>query len=116
MSVEMLVKGAIEVQMTDLAERVESTFKSVVGKYNRYSRTGEAVGSISILERRPDYILVGGRNKHLFWLDEGNGQGGAIIYPKNSRSLYLHGLGINRASVRAHEPYHVAKQTADRFR
>ena len=116
MSVEMLVKGAIEVQMTDLASRVEREFKSVVGKYNKFSRTGEAVGSISILERRPDYILVGGRNKHLFWLDEGNAQGGAIIYAKNGRALYLHGLDIYRASVKAHKPYYVAKQTADKFR
>lgn len=116
MSVEMLVKGAIEVQMTDLASRVEREFKSVVGKYNRFSRTGEAVGSISILERRPDYILVGGRNKHLFWLDEGNAQKGKIIYPKGKKPMYLNGLGIYRWSVRAHEPYHVAKQTADKFR
>lgn len=112
MSVEMLVKGAIEVQMTDIADRVLADFKQVVGRYNKYSRTGEAVGSLGILERRPDYVLVGGRNKHLFWLDEGNGQSGAIIYPKGNRPLYLNGLGISRWSVKAHKPYRVAEEVA----
>ena len=116
MSVEQLVKGVIEMQMTDLAERVEADFKAVVGKYNKYSRTGEAVGSISILERSPDRILVGGRNLHLFWLDEGNGRSGGTIYPKRSQALYLQGLGIYRGSVKAHKPYRVAKQVADKYR
>lgn len=120
MSVEALVKGVIEMQMTDLAERVESTFKAVVGKYNKYSRTGEAVGSISILEQRPDYILVGGRNLHLYWLDEGNGRSGKRIYPKHAKALGVYPNGIPgigwRGAVNAHEAYYVAKQTADKFR
>lgn len=116
MSVEMLVKGAIEVQMTDIADRVLADFKSVVGRYNKYSRTGEALGSLGILERTPDYVLIGGRNKHLFWLDEGNAQKGAIIYPKGKKPMYLNGIGIYRWSVRAHKPYRVAKEVADRHR
>ena len=119
MSVEMLVRGAIESQMTDLASQVEADFKAVVGKYNKYSRTGEAVGSISILVQRPDYILVGGRNRHLYWLDEGNGRSGAIIYPKG-KALGVHPGGIPgigwRTHVKAHEAYHVAKQVADKYR
>lgn len=116
MSVEALAKSAIEIQMTDIVDRVEADFKMVVGKYNKYSRTGEAVNSISVLERRPDYALIGGRNLHLYWLDEGNGGSGAIIYPKRSKSLYLQGLGVYRTSVKAHEAYHVAKQAADMHR
>lgn len=116
MSVEALAKNAIEIQMTDIVNRVEADFKMVVGKYNKYSRTGEAVASISVLERRPDYALIGGRNLHLYWLDEGNGGSGAIIYPKGKHPMYLNGIGIYRWSVKAHKPYHVAKQAADMHR
>lgn len=120
MSVEALVKGAIEMQMTDLANRVESEFKAIVGKYNKYSRTGEAVGSIHILEQRPDYILVGGQNLHLYWLDEGNGRSGSVLKSNSGKSLGVYPSGIPgigwRKSVKAHKPYHVAKQTADKFR
>lgn len=120
MSVEALAKSAIEIQMTDIVDRVEADFKMVVGKYNKYSRTGEAVASISVLERRPDYALIGGRNLHLYWLDEGNGRSGKILYSPNGKSLgvYPHGIpGIGwRANVKAHEAYHVAKQAADMHR
>ena len=120
MSVEALVKGAIEVQMFQLADRVEAEFKAVVGKYNKYSRTGEAVGSISILEQSAERILVGGQNKHLYWLDEGNGGSGKRIYPKGAKALGVYPNGIPgigwRGAVNAHEAYHVAKQTADKCR
>ena len=102
MSVEQLVKGVIEMQMSDLADRVLADFRAEVGKHNR---TGEAQGSLSILERSPQRIVVGGRNDHLYWLDEGNGHSGAIIP----------GIGW-RASVKAYKGFHVARNVADRYR
>jgi len=117
MSVEQLVKGVIEMQMSDLADRVLADFKAEVGKHNR---TGEAQGSLSILERSPQRIVVGGRNDHLYWLDEGNGHSGAIIYAKKGKALgkYPDGIpGIGwRASVKAYKGFHVARNVADKYR
>lgn len=113
MSVEALAKGVIEMQMTDIVDRVYQDFVNEVGKHNR---TGEAQASISIMERRPDYALIGGRNWHLYHLDEGNAQSGAIIYAKNGRGMYLKDLGIRRASVKAYKGFHVARIVADRHR
>ena len=113
MSVAELVKGAIELQMTDIVDRVYKDFKAEVGKHNR---TGEAQASISILARSPDYALIGGTNWHLYHLDEGNAQSGAIIYPKRATALYLKDLGIARASVKAYKGFHVARKVADRHR
>lgn len=116
MSVEQLVKGVIEMQMSDLADRVLADFKAEVGKHNR---TGEAQGSISILERSPQRIVVGGQNDHLYWLDEGNAHSGAIIYARGKAlGKYPNGIpGIGwRASVKAYKGFHVAKNVADKYR
>lgn len=113
MSVEQLVKGVIEMQMTDLADRVLSDFKAEVGKHNR---TGEAQGSISILSRTPSYILIGGYNDHLYWLDEGNGRSGHRIYPKRAKALYLKDYGIYRGAVNSYRGFHIARKVADKYR
>lgn len=113
MSVEMLVKGAIEVQMTDLAQRVLSDLKAEVGKHNR---SGEAQGSISILENSIDHVLIGGRNLHLYYLDQGNGGKGRRIYPTKSKALYLKDYGIYRGSVSGYDGFHVARTVADKYR
>lgn len=116
MSVEMLVRGAIEAQMTDLAGRVLKDFKAVVGKHNR---TGEAQASISILEQSPQRIVVGGRNDHLYWLDEGNNHSGAIIYARGKAlGKWKDGIpGIGwRASVKAYDGFHVAREVANKYR
>lgn len=113
MSVEALAKSAIEIQMTDIVDRVYQDFVGEVGKHNR---TGEAQASISIMERRPDYALIGGKNWHLYHLDEGNMGSGAIIYPTKKKALYLKDLGIVRKSVRAYKGFHVARIVADRHR
>lgn len=116
MSVEQLAKGVIEMQMTDLADRVLSDFKAEVGKHNR---TGEAQASISILEKTPQRILIGGYNDHLYWLDEGNAHSGAIIYARGKAlGKWKDGIpGIGwRASVKAYKGFHVAKKVADKYR
>lgn len=116
MSVEALAKSAIEIQMTDIVDRVYQDFINEVGKHNR---TGEAQASISIMERRPDYALIGGRNDHLYWLDEGNGHSGAIIYARGKAlGKWKDGIpGIGwRASVKAYDGFHVAWTVANRHR
>ena len=113
MSVEVLVKGVIEMQMTNLVDRVLADFKAEVGKHNR---SGEAQGSLAILSRTPSYALIGGYNKHLYYLDEGNGGKGRRIYPTNSKALYLKDYGIYRGSVSGYEGFHIARKVASKYR
>jgi len=117
MSVEKIAMGIIERDFSDLAERVEAAFKGEVAKH---TRTGQALGSIHVMSRSPQKIVIGGQDDHLYWLDEGNGHSGAIIYSKKGKALgkYPDGIpGIGwRASVKAYKGFHVAKAAADKFR
>lgn len=113
MAIEPLVRGLCEEQMFHIAERVEQEFKAEVGKHNR---TGEAQASISILERSPSHALIGGRNAHLYWLDQGNDRKGKRIYPKHANALYVKDYGVYRASVSAYEGFGIARKVADKFR
>lgn len=91
MSVEALAKGAIEMQMTDLAERIEADLKAAVAPH---SRSGLAVSAIHIEKRSVDNYFIGGTDgtgtgktgtDHLAMLDEGNGT--RIIYPVRAKAL-----------------------------
>lgn len=113
MSVEQLVKGAIDMQWTDLIDRVYADFVSEVGKHNR---TGEAQGSISIMERSPEFARIGGRNLHLYYLDEGNGGKGRRIYPTRGRALYVKDYGVWAGSVSGYDGFHIARKVANKYR
>ena len=104
MSVEQLVKGAIDMQWTDLIDRV------------RKARTGEAQGSISIMERSPEFARIGGRNLHLYYLDEGNGGKGRRIYPTRGRALYVKDYGVWAGSVSGYDGFHIARKVASKYR
>ena len=113
MAVETLVKGIIEMQMTDLVNRVYADFKAEVGKHNR---SGEAQASISILSQTVNHALIGGNDLHLYYLDKGNGGKGRRIYPKKGRGLYLKDYDIWASSVSGYDGFHVAKKVADKYR
>ena len=91
MSVAQLVKGVIEQQMLDLAERIEGDLKAMVAPH---SRSGMALGAIHIEKRSVSNYFIGGTNgtgmglngtDHLAMLDEGNGS--RIIYPVRAKAL-----------------------------
>ena len=117
MSVERIVMGIIERDMLNIAQRVEADFKAAVGKHNR---TGQAQGSIRILEQNANRVLIGGYDEHLYWLDEGNARGGNPIVPKRAKALGKYPGGIPgigwRASVSPYKGFHIAKQVADKYR
>lgn len=113
MSVEKLVKGVIDMQWTDLIDRVYADFKAEVGKHNR---SGQAQASISIMSRTPSYALIGGNDLHLYYLDKGNGGKGRTIYPKRARGLYLKDYGVWTGSVSGYDGFHVARKVANKYR
>lgn len=122
MSVEQLVKGAIEIQMQNLAERIEGDLKSAVAPH---SRSGMALGAIHIEKRDVDNYFIGGTDgtgkgitgtDHLAMLDEGNGGSGSRIYPTTAKALYLKDYGIWRGSVRGYNGIHFVAKVANKYR
>lgn len=124
MSVEALVRGAIELQMTDLAQRVES---DLIGAVSPHSRSGLAVSAIHIEKRGIDNYFIGGTDgtgkgktgtDHLAMLDEGNGT--QIIYPKGRANGGANALKFTDGSLHGRaKPYrgiHFVAKVASKYR
>ena len=119
MSVEVIVKGIIEMQMTDLAERVEADLKAAVAPH---SKSGLAVGTIHIEKRSIDNIFVGGTDgtgtgktgtDHLAMLNDGNGT--KIIYPVKAKALqYTDGSFHGRSTP--YKGIHFVEKVAAKYR
>lgn len=119
MSVEALVRGAIEVQMANLAERVQG---DLIAAVSPHSKSGKAVGAIHIEKRSVDNYFIGGTDgtgkgttgtDHLAMLDEGNGS--KIIYPVRAKALRytdgsLHGRSTPYAGI------HFVAKVANKYR
>ena len=89
MAIEPLVVGIIQRDFMNIAERVQSEFKAEVRRNikNKARSTGQAEGSIHIMQEGMDRILVGSDDQHLNFLVRGNGGSGSRIFPKNAKAL-----------------------------
>ena len=84
MSVEKIVIGIIQRDFMNIAEDVQSEFKAEVRRSIKHKAqsTGQAEGSISIMQQSPDRIFVGSDDQHLNFMIRGNGGSGSRIYAK----------------------------------
>lgn len=122
MAIVEIVRGLISEQMDDLARQIERDFKSAVGAHKR---TGQAQNSIHI-EKRSEYsYFIGGRDDHLYFLDEGNDQrysrfGGkrnpASPNYKGEGSMALRfSDGTWHQSAGTYKGFHIAEKVADKY-
>lgn len=119
MAVETIVKGIIEMQMTDLAERIESDLKAAVAPH---SKSGLAVGAIHIEKRSIDNIFIGGTDgtgkgitgtDHLAMLNDGNGT--EIIKPVRALALkYTDGSFHGKSTP--YKGFHFVEKVASKYR
>lgn len=119
MSVEQIVKGIVETQMLNLAERIEGDLKAEVAPH---SKSGLAVGAIHIEKRSTDNIFIGGTDgtgtgktgtDHLAMLNDGNGT--KIIYPVRAKALrYTDGSLHGRSTP--YKGIHFVEKVASRYR
>ena len=119
MSVEAIVRGIIEIQMTDLAECIEADLKAEVAPH---SKSGLAVGAIHIKKRSEDNYFIGGTDgtgegttgtDHLAMLNDGNGT--KIIYPVRKKALkYTDGSLHGRSTP--YKGIHFVEKVANKYR
>lgn len=78
------VKSGIAAQMNDLADRICKDYKATVRANLKHpgNSSGEAEGSIHVEKVDEFTYRIGSDNLHLYFFEEGNGEGGI---PKNGR-------------------------------
>ena len=108
-----LVEAVKAAGQRGLEELADTIYGEMTGIVSAHSRSGEALGSIK-KEVGAGHAFVGGSNLHLYYLDQGNGNG--RIYPKHAPALYLKDYGIWRGSVRTYRGIHFVREIADRHR
>lgn len=94
-------------ELERLAGEIEGEMKGIV---SGHSRTGVALGSIGI-EMGETSAFVGGKNLHLYYLDEGNGT--KTIYPKRAKAL-RYSDGTFHGKSRPYKGIHFVKEIAAR--
>ena len=100
-------------KLDEVASTIESEMKGIVGGHRR---SGMAVGAIHIEDTGEFSRFVGGTGgegtMHLYYLNEGNGNG--RIYPTRAKALYLKDYNIWRGSVKTYEGIHFVEEIAAR--
>ena len=121
MALEPLVVGIIQRDFMDIASQVQAEFKAEVQRsLKRPSEsTGQASGSISIMQQSPQSILVGSSDRHLNFLIRGNGS--RIIYPKGKENGGANALRYRDGSIHGRStPYagqpQILTRVANKFR
>lgn len=116
MALEQVVVGIIQRDFMNIAEQVQSEFKAEVHRNLKRPEisTGQAEGSIGIMQQSRDVILVGSYDQHLNFLIRGNGHN--TIYPKRKKALkYRDGSLHGRSTPYAGKPQ-ILTTVANKFR
>lgn len=118
---EQVAVGIIQRDFMNIATQVQAEFKAEIKRNLKRPNesTGQAAGSISIMQQSRDSILVGSSDQHLNFLIRGNGS--KIIKPKGRRNGGADALQFKDGSLHGRStPYagkpQILTNVADKFR
>lgn len=124
---EQVAMGIIQRDFMDIATQVQAEFKAEVHRSLKHpeNSSGQAEGSISIMQQSRDSILVGSSDQHLNFLIKGNGgsripHGSPQVKPRRPMPMTYGARGSAKGFAMSVSPYagkpEILTRVADKFR